>query len=222
MEKNMGKMRFLILISLSIVLVLSACTRSASSEEPGPTATQIEDPFDSVYSKSATEEAISAMTEEAKDNLESQETPETTEVVATATPTEGLNVATATPTQDTAEQYPTATPGLPNKYTLHKGEFPYCIARRFNIDIDQLLALNGLSKFGVYDEGLTLKIPQNPKAFSGERALLSHPAEYKVVAGDSFYSIACKFGDVSPDMLAQANGKKVHAKLNSGSTIKVP
>src|SRR5690606_3962464 len=37
-------------------------------------------------------------------------------------------------------------PGVrPSTYTLQKGEFPYCIARRFNVDPTQLLSMSGLT-----------------------------------------------------------------------------
>ena len=57
------------------------------------------------------------------------------------------------------------TPGIPSKYSLHTGEFPYCIARRFNVDPGVLLNTNGLTTYSVYYNGMELTIPQIPAAF---------------------------------------------------------
>ena len=40
---------------------------------------------------------------------------------------------------------PTATPGLPASYTIQKGEFPFCIARRFNVNPNEMLQITGLA-----------------------------------------------------------------------------
>ena len=56
-------------------------------------------------------------------------------------------IATDTPMPGTtpAVIVPTPTPGHPATYTLQSGEFPWCIARRFNVDPNELLSLNGLT-----------------------------------------------------------------------------
>ncbi len=92
---------------------------------------------------------------------------------------------------------PTATPGRPATYTIHTGEFPYCLARRFDVNPDDLLSMNGLVRGQILQPGLTLNIPQTG-SFPGSRALHTHPAQYTVNVDDSFYSIACYFGDVDP------------------------
>jgi LysM repeat protein len=110
----------------------------------------------------------------------------------------------------------------PASYTLQYGEFPYCIARRFNVDPEALLSASGLTSPDLYYPGLVLKIPQSG-AFPGERMLASHPATYIVGASDeTLYSIACKYGDVEPGALASANGLSTGATLSVGQQIKVP
>ena len=52
-----------------------------------------------------------------------------------------------------------------SNYTLQNGEFVFCIARRFNVDPDEILALNGLFDSQTVYPGLVLKIPQSGKAF---------------------------------------------------------
>jgi LysM repeat protein len=95
--------------------------------------------------------------------------------------------------------------GPPATYTLAKGEFPFCIARRFNVDINELLSLNGLTSSSYTYAGQVLKLPQTGNTFVGERALKPHPDYYKIQAGDTLNTIACSYGDVSPDMIALQN-----------------
>ncbi|MCJ7701203.1 MAG: LysM peptidoglycan-binding domain-containing protein, partial [Anaerolineales bacterium] len=65
---------------------------------------------------------------------------------------------------------------VPDSYTLKSGEFPYCIARRFNISPVDLLSANGLSLNSQVYPGTKLTIPKNAGTFDqGSRALKSHP-----------------------------------------------
>lgn len=117
---------------------------------------------------------------------------------------------------------PTATPGLPLTYTLQPREFPYCIARRFNVDPEELLALNNLNDGQLFMPGLELKIPQSGKTFPGERALIPHPATYTVQANDTIYSIACTYGDVDPMMIVYVNGLTPPYTLTVGQVLNIP
>ena len=114
---------------------------------------------------------------------------------------------------------PTAGPP-PQTYTVQKGEFPYCLARRFNVNINNLLSQNGIG--GSVDPGQTLKIPQDGSPFGGARALLPHPTTYTVKAGETVYTIACAFGDVDPLYLAQVNNITSPYTLTSGQVLQVP
>ncbi|GAB4544971.1 MAG: hypothetical protein Fur002_18640 [Anaerolineales bacterium] len=119
---------------------------------------------------------------------------------------------------------PTAVPSgaRPASYTLQGGEFPYCIARRFNVDPDALISLSGLTSPDIYYPGLVLKIPQSG-AFPGDRSLLAHPVAYTVFSSDeTLYSIACKYGDVDPASIAAANNISISAKLSSGQQLQIP
>jgi LysM repeat protein len=141
---------------------------------------------------------------------------------------------TATPTQVTASGGQsstapsggnisiTATPGIPSSYTLQTGEFPYCIARRFNVNPFELLSINGLSTSSVVRGGTALRIPQTGNHFPGERALMAHPTTYTIKSGQNIYEIACAFGDVSPDMIALANGLKEPYTLTAGQNLYIP
>jgi LysM repeat protein len=116
----------------------------------------------------------------------------------------------------------TATPGIPKTYQLQKGEFPFCIARRFNVDQYELLNINGLSLNSQPQVGFTLKIPQTGNPFSGDRSLQDHPTTYTVAAGDTIYTVACKYGDVDPLAIAQANDLSAPYTLEAGDKINIP
>jgi LysM repeat protein len=117
---------------------------------------------------------------------------------------------------------PSPTPGIPASYTLQTGEFPYCIARRFNVNPGELLRINGLTSYSVYYAGMNLRIPQSGGGFPGSRALRPHPGSYTVRPGDTFYTIACAFGDVDPAMIAFVNNMNANAKPDPGSVINIP
>lgn len=119
---------------------------------------------------------------------------------------------------------PTSAPvgSRPSTYTLQAGEFPYCIARRFDVDPDAMLSLSGLSDGVMYPAGTQLRIPQSG-GFPGTRALRNHPATYTVASSsETVYSIACLFGDVDPSALAQANNIAPGSALTAGQQLSIP
>jgi len=167
-----------------------------------------------------------------------------TAAAALVSPTPGIEVATSIPAAGVTATVtpiinlpPTATQAVapavststsvpvgsrPSTYTLKKGEFPYCIARRFNVDPDDLLRLSGLSAGVLYPPGTVLTIPQSG-SFPESRMLRNHPATYTVSSADeTVYSVACLFGDVDPSAIAQANGISVDAALSAGQTLNIP
>jgi LysM repeat protein len=145
---------------------------------------------------------------------------------ATATPlvsTLSASTSTLAVGGTTSGTLPTSAPvgSRPASYTLQKGEFPYCIARRFDVDPGQLLNLNGLSNGDIYYPNLTLKIPQSG-SFPGTRALRNHPSTYTASSTDTLSGIACVFGDVDPAAIASANNISVGATLTSGQQLSIP
>lgn len=113
---------------------------------------------------------------------------------------------------------------MPSSYALHAGEWPYCLARRFDIDPDALMAANGWSgsQPNNLSVGYKVNIPTDAGPFGGQRALRDHPTTYVVGGNDTFYSIACAFGDVWPEHIAAANGMDVDDELSGGQTIHIP
>ncbi len=225
-----AQIRVALLIVLIVSLTLTGCQRSAS-KAPITTPAPTEDmPFP-------------LPTENAIKNLASQPVPinptaaapaQTQPAAPAASPTSALPplvlptstaipqvvVPTAAPT---FAVIPTATPGLPATYALHAGEWPYCIARRFNVDRAEFLAVNNLTENSRPAEGTMLKIPAGTAGWtSGSRMLVEHPAVYTVKPGDTIYSIACDFGDADPNAIIAANHLTDPFTLTSGSTIQVP
>lgn len=225
-------------------LTLSACTQSLSSA-PAKTPTVIPtglfvSPVPSVENPMAKIEELAKQTAAAQTLAANGGTPLAPQAEGTMetpaainltpvpgdslliTPTNALNANSGGTTP--LAPNPTAVPSgaRPASYTLQGGEFPYCIARRFNVDPDALISLSGLTSPDIYYPGLVLKIPQSG-AFPGDRSLLSHPVTYTVFSADeTLYSIACKYGDVDPAALASANNISISAKLSSGQQLQIP
>lgn len=219
---------FALLVIVSLMFVtLSGCKRSipgnpkqAATTEPaeGQVSGEATDVFDQIYIF-ATQTAMAAQGlgtaipgEGETPSVETTPGAEPSEVV--------VEEPTATPMPVIVA--PTATPGLPTTYKLRQGEFPYCIARRYNIDPGALLRANGLTSYSVYYGGMELKIPQDAGKFPGNRALIPHPATYTVKSGDSFFTIACAFGDLDPEIIAYVNNMSVNEKLTSGTVLNIP
>ncbi len=230
--KTQRSMVYLILVLL--LFSLSACKRPIpgnENESPasgGPedlTASQSSDVLEQIY-------LFATQTVQATQGI-SSESPQLLDTSAVipggeVPPSNGLDATPIpeiqTPPTETPVPIiiPSPTPGLPSSYTLEKGEFPYCIARRFNIDPGALLRANNLTTYSVYYGGMTLTIPQNAPKFPGSRALKPHPASYTVRSGDTLASIACAFGDVGPNMIAFANNFGENEKLSVGQVIQIP
>jgi LysM repeat protein len=203
----------LILIVIISSLMFSACTMSASTPPPVTPTTNL-----SEIARQATETAI-AKTPKVGDT---QVPDETTEADPTATVAEASS-PTETPQPDETEEAGDGTEyPVPDSYTLHQGEFPYCLARRFDILPEDLLDYNGIESGTIFYPGLTIVIPPNARAYIGNRALQYHPASYTVVYGDTLYSIACLYGDVDPRAIADVNDIDINQTLTPGTILQIP
>ncbi len=206
-----------------VAMTLAACTRSASTPPTtGGAGAQTASPL---TGQQATMEAVrSALLTQTAQALPGAAATSTPTGSGVASPTLGVGTPAITFVGTTVSQvtpFPSPTPGKPSSYTLHEGEFPYCLARRFNVNPDDLLAVNGLSNNSLVVPGQTLSIPSG-STFPGPRALLSHPTNYTVKGGDTIYFIACAFGDVDPIAIAAANGIASPYTLTPGAVIKIP
>lgn len=241
---NKQRGMLVVFVLVIITVMTSACTQSLSSA-PAATPTLIPpqlfvSPLPSVENPMAMIEEFAKQTSVAQTTVASGGTPATPQPVVTGTvitPQAGTVVAptvapstptNAVPTTPAAvvPSGPTTTPvpaGVrPATYVLQNGEFPYCIARRFNVDPDALLSLSGITSPDLYYPGLTLTIPQSG-AFPGSRMLATHPTTYTVASADeTVYSVACKFGDVDPATIASKNNISISAKLTAGQQLQIP
>lgn len=241
----MSKKSTLLFFVILLALTLSACTRAASTAPDTLATPQVNFPDAvptsgmSVIETAGTQTAVAAGLPlptaggTADPNQPATPTPAAgTPVVLQATNTPDPNVSTALPSvtplaaanttvpQATVQTSPLSRPG---SYALHAGEFPYCLARRYNINPDELLALNGLNpNQSYYAPGTVISLPQTGNPFPGARALKAHPAQYTVQSGDTIYSVACDFGDVDPQAIAGANNLGGTVNLTAGTTIQVP
>jgi LysM repeat protein len=220
----MSTTRYIILIVLvTFAITLAGCRLSASTPPP-----VTETPDSAMNTLEAELRVIGTQTAVASGGEE----PVPTEAPpADGTPTTSTDATQPTSPEATEPPPPpsptpapvfTATPGIPQTYQLQKGEFPYCIARRFNVNQTELLNLNGLGAGAVVPVGYNLKIPQTGNPFFGQKALLNHPTNYTVVAGDTIYTIACKYGDVDPNAIAQANSLQAPYNLSAGQVLHIP
>jgi len=219
--------------AMLIVVSLSACVRPASTPPEGSagTTTTAEFPVpgtaDDVMSQLeslATQTAIAMM----GGTPQVQPTAVAVEITPLP-PTAGasdVTQPTALPASPEPTQpqvvVPTATPGLPATWTLQTGEFPYCIARRFNVNPTELLELSGLSAGSTFTAGTVLKIPKTGNTFPGPRSLRKHPDTYTVVAGDTIYKIACIYGDADPNAIIYANNLQSPFNIKAGQVLNIP
>jgi LysM repeat protein len=151
-----------------------------------------------------------------------QETPVPTgEQTGGGAPSAGGGTPAIQPTAAPTFVLPPA-PTQPASYTLQKGEFPFCIARRYNIDPSALLSTNNLGSTTAISVGFTLTLPQGSTWTNGSRALHAHPAQFTVRSGDTLNSIACYFGDVYPEFIAAANGLTTSSQLTPGQILNIP
>lgn len=214
----MKKTSLIVLIVIISALLFSACTMSASTPPPVTPTTNL-----SEIARQATETAI-AKTPKAGET----QVPEATEeslTDPTATVSEAVE-PTSTP-EPTSSAEETEEPevyeyAIPDSYTLHEGEFIYCIARRFNIHPEDLEVYNGYEAGTFLYPGDTLQIPSGSRAWVGDRALQYHPSNYTVIYGDTLYSISCLYGDVDPRAIAAANDLDIDQVLTPGTVLQIP
>ena len=237
--------KIVLLVAIALFLTLTACNRPASTAPVALATVTGETSFPHTtpggVNNLGTQTAIAANSQQVAGGVGT--TPEV--ILATGTPEPGAGqdgggqTVVATPEDNTGGGSATGndsgggvaapvvnTPVIttPSTYTLQKGEWPICIARRYGVDIGALLSINGLNMNSKPGVGTTLTIPAGSTWNStyGSRTLKAHPTSYTVGAGDSVYSIACNFGDVAPESILAVNNLASASDLKAGSTISIP
>jgi len=226
----------LIASSLLLVVIITSACNQPYSQAPAVTFTPVtqnnlfasaEATGMSDVSAFATGSAIAQMTTSPGAPVADTPLPGVTQPAVTATNTPSVQiVSTETATQAVVNDSPTAAPipagSVPTSYTLQTGEFVYCIARRYNVDPDEILSLNNLFDSQTVYPGLTIKLPQTGHPFPGNRQLRTHTSYTVSQTGETVYSVACQYGDVDPAVIASANNISVGASLSVGQTLTIP
>ncbi len=227
MRKNI----VLLLVAFLILgLVLSACERPATKGPVVTPTTKGEIPFPVATQPNIVKDML-AVTQTAM-ALASQQ-PAATRTPGAGLPTIAPTSTTGpTPTQGilstpvpsaTRSVLPSPTAGRPATYVLQDGETLYCLARRFDVDPADLLEVNGLNMTtgAQLSIGTELKIPTD-SSFPGSRVLHNHPDIYTVDPGDTIGTVACYYGDLSPDAILAYNGLKSGATISVGQKLEIP
>jgi LysM repeat protein len=212
----MKKTSLIILIAIIASLMFSACTMSASTPPPVTPTTNL-----SEIARQATETAI-AKTPKAGETQVPDETAAAETGPTATSASEVVPTATPAPTEEEGETEIVMEYPVPDSYTLHSGEFIFCLARRFNILPEDIMDYNGYEYGTLLYPGDTLLLPPNGRAYIGDRALQYHPATYTVISGDTLYSIACLYGDVDPRAIAAANDLDLNQALTPGTVLQIP
>lgn len=214
----MKRMIFGTLLLVLLALLLAGCQRPASTEPAGqPTAsillaTNLPFPVNGTQEGNPLSDILNG-TQTANAKL----TPDLAE-------TASLELTATSDATSTKTPIATATPGVPETWTLQQGEWPICIARRLNLNVGDLLSLNGMTMDSRPGVGTVLKIPANStwSAEYGSPALEAHPTTHTVVAGQTIYQVACKYGDVDPNDIIAANGLTEPVVLAAGDVLDIP
>jgi LysM repeat protein len=200
----MTKRTTLVIVWVAILtLVLSGCQMPASTAPETETSQAMTTPI-----------TLQTNSPESMTQTSVAKLPATSTLIAPAA------TATGTPEPTVDVVIPTVT--RPATYTLQEGEFPYCIARRFNVDPADLVSVNSLGADELVSPGTTLQIPQN-STWTGEGRIRNpHPDTYTVSTGETIYSIACYYGDVSPEAIIAANQLEAPYTLRAGQVLDIP
>lgn len=223
------KFSLALIVIILLGIFLTACNRPAS-EAPSANPTQ-SFPFPLAPTQGVSQ--FATQTAAAKLPAVVTPTPQPGQVVktpgvvpTTAATTVATTVVIQQPTAKPTEKPTLAPPPAtrPDSYTIQQGEFPVCIARRYDLDLGDFLAVNGLTMNSRVAIGASLKIPSggNWSANYGSRSLAAHPDTYVVQANDSIGKIACTYGDVSPEAILAANGMTKASEIQAGQSLKIP
>ncbi|MGD8331695.1 MAG: LysM peptidoglycan-binding domain-containing protein, partial [Acidobacteriota bacterium] len=99
------------------------------------------------------------------------------------------------------------------RYTVTRGDSPYLIAQRYDVDLDALLTANGLTRRSSIYPGDRLLIPSG--------GAMPSVTSYTVRRGDTLGTIAERHG-VSLRSLLQANNMSSRSVIYPGDTLRIP
>lgn len=211
---------------LMVVLILSGCTRSASTPPPsdgegGPDGGQSE----TQATMDAVRSAILTQTAQALEGgaATATPTPEPTEAAATATPAE----AEETNTQEAQAGFA--------EYTVQPGDWIFKIAREYGIDPQAIIDANNLTSPNSLEVGMVLQIPisgepvaeeteETEEAEQGDEAGATSVAgttTHVVQPGEWIWQIARVYG-VDPQDIIDINNLTSPATIYPGQELLIP
>jgi lipoprotein NlpD len=180
-------------------------------KEDAPAAEQaapVVSPLDTVAEPTAPAEAVPPPAPvEAAPPVES--TPQT--IAADAEPVQAPAAVAAQPAQAAAN--PSPAPTRPShgvgKYTVARGDTMFSIAKRVELSLGVLSAVNNISDPGAVKAGQTLYIPAEPGSV------------HLAARGDTVRSVAEKY-QLKADAIGKANRLDKDAKLDAGHPVLIP
>lgn len=211
-----------LILMLILATLLAACTRSASkAPEVTPGAVEGQNtplPVDQqILNATMTAQAIMQ-----EFNMPTQviKNADGSEVVITQVPPTA--VPTITPTSPATPTMPALV--RPATWAVQSGEYIACLARRFDVNPDDIIALNPGVDPSALQIGQVLNIPQSGSWPTDSRALgvWSRPDTWTVTAGETVYGIACQYGDIWPEEIIAANGLTSPYDLSGITTLQIP
>jgi len=231
----------LLVMVLLAASFLAACERSASQIiPPTPTGTTVSPLSGSTLNEMENLRYLATQTSMAATRLaggtglsSNSQTPAITGTPGTQIPnaTGGSTASTFTAASKTATLsainpvYLTPTPGRPAQHTIMPSEYPYCLARRFNVDPGELLTLNPQVANLAENEiptGTILTIPQTGNPYPGDRSWHDHPTTYTAPEEMTIYKVACYFGDIDPSVIIYVNNLTSPYNVHAGQTLAIP
>jgi len=216
----MKKKAIILFMLIALALAISGCQRSAS-KAPDLTPEFLEQvgtplPVDQqIINATMTAQAI---IEEFNMPTQLVVNPQGTQIAITQIPP--TPVPSPTPTSAPTPTLQALT--RPLTWAVQGGENIYCLARRFDVDPGDMLAINNLYAGSMLNIGDILDIPQTGSWPGGERTLLAHPDTWNVTPGETVFEIACAYGDVWPEHIIQANGLSEPYDLSGIATLQIP
>lgn len=219
------RLRNLVYASLIIfALSLSACTRSASTPEASPDAGEADGTqSDTQATMDAVRSAILTQTAQASEPV--------TDITIVAPEESGTPAITGTPDTVTPEATPLV--GV-TEYTVVPGDWIWKIARKYNVDPQDIIDLNDLASPSAIQPGLVLQIPgpapveasdtPNPTiTITGTPGTTPEAGGtvHVVQPGEWIWQIARAYG-VDPQEIIDANGLTDPSRISVGQELVIP
>lgn len=209
---NMSRMRLTIVVLIILTLVLTACTRSASTPPP---ETDEGLPSGAQSETQATMDAV-------RSAILTQTAQALGDPISTSTPLpESDPLVSPTPDPD----QPTATPEIQvTTYVVVSGDWIFKIAREFNVDPQAIIDLNEeLANSGALVVGMVLKIPPSDTAppADGTGTPIEGGTIHVVQSGEWIWSIARLYG-IDPQVIIDANNLTSPATIYPGEELIIP